>query len=200
MTPRGKCFFSRLSSSTLSTYRTLVPLSRMGKVIDGKISRWKLFIRHEEIQIEFRVARFFLAKNTKTVKIHQITIKYTKWLQNIPSGRKIYQTFSIPRPSKIVPNLDLWYANLPSGNPDRVNTASILFMHLITKYRFLKAVRAAVFSFRKFRISSRKRCNIAASLLWNGHAVCLRLQSSVAYKFWPGRLKNIPNNYNKLFN
>jgi hypothetical protein len=26
-------------------------------------------------------------------------------------------TFSIPRPSKIYPNLDIWCENIPSGNP-----------------------------------------------------------------------------------
>jgi hypothetical protein len=35
-----------------------------------------------------RVARFFLLQHTK---IYQITIKYTKWPQHIPSGRKIDQ-------------------------------------------------------------------------------------------------------------
>jgi hypothetical protein len=29
-----------------------------------------------------------------------------------------YQPFSIPRPSKINPNLDFWFENKPSGNPD----------------------------------------------------------------------------------
>jgi hypothetical protein len=27
-------------------------------------------------------------------------------------------TFSIPRPSKIFPNWDFWFAKIPSGNPD----------------------------------------------------------------------------------
>jgi hypothetical protein len=26
-------------------------------------------------------------------------------------------TFFIPRPSKIYPNLDIWFENIPSGNP-----------------------------------------------------------------------------------
>jgi hypothetical protein len=40
--------------------------------------------------------------------------KYTKWQQNIPIGRKIYQmaknmpTSSITRPSKMYPNWDFW--------------------------------------------------------------------------------------------
>jgi hypothetical protein len=31
--------------------------------------------------------------------------------KNIPA-------FSIPRPSKIYPNWDFWYENIPSGNPN----------------------------------------------------------------------------------
>jgi hypothetical protein len=50
-------------------------------------------------------------------KIHHIALQYTKgqyvkyfkWQQNIP-------TSSIPRPSKIYPNLDFWFENMPSGN------------------------------------------------------------------------------------
>jgi hypothetical protein len=38
-----------------------------------------------------RVARFFLVKLTKTGKFYQITLKYSKWPQNIPKGRKIDQ-------------------------------------------------------------------------------------------------------------
>jgi hypothetical protein len=56
--------------------------------------------------------------------------KYTKWLQTIPNGHKLYQmvvnyskwwqsmtTFSSPRPSKFYPNWDFWFENKPSGNP-----------------------------------------------------------------------------------
>jgi hypothetical protein len=38
---------------------------------------------------------------------------YTKQLQTIPNGRKIYQTFR----SKMYQNWDFWYENVPSGNP-----------------------------------------------------------------------------------
>jgi hypothetical protein len=41
-------------------------------------------------------------------------MKYTKWPQNIPNGHKIY---IIARPSKIYPNWDFWFENMPSGNP-----------------------------------------------------------------------------------
>jgi hypothetical protein len=38
-----------------------------------------------------RVARYLLVKHTKIGKIYKITIKNTKWPQNIPNGHKIYQ-------------------------------------------------------------------------------------------------------------
>jgi hypothetical protein len=59
----------------------------------------------------------------KREKIYQITMK---WPQNIPNSRKIDQmaiciihitTSSIARPSKIYPNRDFWFENVPSGNP-----------------------------------------------------------------------------------
>jgi hypothetical protein len=44
-------------------------------------------------------------------KTYQMAIKYTKWLENLP-------TSSIARPSKIYPNWNFWFENMPSGNPD----------------------------------------------------------------------------------
>jgi hypothetical protein len=50
----------------------------------------------------------------------------TQWAEYIPNGRKIFQmvinyvpiqTFFIPRPSKMHPNLEFWFANIPSGSP-----------------------------------------------------------------------------------
>jgi hypothetical protein len=38
-----------------------------------------------------RVARFFLVQHIRTGKNIQMTIKYAKWPQNIPNGRKIDQ-------------------------------------------------------------------------------------------------------------
>jgi hypothetical protein len=38
-------------------------------------------------------------------------IKQTKWLLNIP-------TSFVARPSKIYPNLEFWFENMPSGNPE----------------------------------------------------------------------------------
>jgi hypothetical protein len=50
--------------------------------------------------------------------------KCTKWSQNIPNDRKLFQmavnyinTFYNLRPSKIYPNLDFWFENKKSGNP-----------------------------------------------------------------------------------
>jgi hypothetical protein len=38
---------------------------------------------------------------------------------NISNGRKIYQyCLCNLRPSKIYPNWDFWFENIPSGNPD----------------------------------------------------------------------------------
>jgi hypothetical protein len=39
-----------------------------------------------------RVARFLSVQNTKTGKIYQMTLKYTKWPQKMPNGHKIDQT------------------------------------------------------------------------------------------------------------
>jgi hypothetical protein len=44
-----------------------------------------------EAGLDTRVARFFVVHCTKTGKIYQITMKYTKWTQNIPNGCKIDQ-------------------------------------------------------------------------------------------------------------
>jgi hypothetical protein len=51
------------------------------------------FLRKQALtMVSNRVARFFLAQHTKTGKIYQMTIKYTKWPQKIPNGCKIDQT------------------------------------------------------------------------------------------------------------
>jgi hypothetical protein len=62
-----------------------------------------------------------------------MTIKYTKWPQNISNGRKIdqmvkkYIIFSNLSPSKIYPNLDFWFENKPSGNPEELRVQPISF-------------------------------------------------------------------------
>jgi hypothetical protein len=43
--------------------------------------------------IETRVARFFLLQYTKTGKIYQMIIKFTKLPQNIPNDHKIYTRY-----------------------------------------------------------------------------------------------------------
>jgi hypothetical protein len=43
-------------------------------------------------------------------KIYPMAVIYSKWTWNIP-------TISISRPSKIYPNWNLWFENIPSGNP-----------------------------------------------------------------------------------
>jgi hypothetical protein len=35
--------------------------------------------------------------------------KYTKWPQNIPNGRKMYQHLPLQDPPKIYPNWDFWF-------------------------------------------------------------------------------------------
>jgi hypothetical protein len=47
------------------------------------------------------VARFFVGQNTKTGKMYQISTKYTEWLSNRPSVRKIYQHLPLQDPPKI---------------------------------------------------------------------------------------------------
>jgi hypothetical protein len=54
---------------------------------------------------------FSLYSIPKVVKKYQMAVKYTKRPQNIP-------TSSIARPSKIYPDWDFWFENIPSGNPD----------------------------------------------------------------------------------
>jgi hypothetical protein len=55
-----------------------------------------------------------------------MTAKYTKRLQNIPNGLKLYQLvtkytnicrYSVARPSKHHPNWDFGFENETSGNP-----------------------------------------------------------------------------------
>jgi hypothetical protein len=51
-------------------------------------------------------------------KCAQMATKYPKWQQNRPNGDKIYQHLSfIARHSKIYPNWDFWFENVPSGIP-----------------------------------------------------------------------------------
>jgi hypothetical protein len=49
-------------------------------------------------------------------------VKCKKWLENIP-------TFFIPRPSKIYPNWNFWFANVTSGNPASQTMERIKLLH-----------------------------------------------------------------------
>jgi hypothetical protein len=49
-------------------------------------------------------------KVTNGLTIYQMAVIYAKWPINIPF-------FFFPRHSKIYPNLDFWFENIPSGNP-----------------------------------------------------------------------------------
>jgi hypothetical protein len=51
-------------------------------------------------------------------KLYQLTIKFTKCPKIYQMAvHKIYQRLPLQRPSKIDPNLDFWFENIPSGNP-----------------------------------------------------------------------------------
>jgi hypothetical protein len=62
-------------------------------------------------------------KHTKTGKMYQMTIKNSKWPQNILYGLKIdqmtikYATSSTEKTSKIYQKLNVWFEKIPSGNP-----------------------------------------------------------------------------------
>jgi hypothetical protein len=53
-----------------------------------------------------------------------MAVKYTYWSLNRP-------TFIIARPSKIYPNWDFWFKNIPSGKPvldiEKASNTKILF-------------------------------------------------------------------------
>jgi hypothetical protein len=68
--------------------------------------------------------------------------KYTKWLQNIPSGHYLYQmavTISILRPSKFYPNREFWFENKPSGNP--AQDSCVTLPRVITMVRHFASLR-----------------------------------------------------------
>jgi hypothetical protein len=84
-----------------------------------------------------------VAQNTKTGenvtnddKMYQTAMKHTKGLQNISKGHKIYQHCLIPDPrtSIINPNRDIWFENIPSGNPAFVHGCQIFLGPNIPKW------------------------------------------------------------------
>jgi hypothetical protein len=58
-----------------------------------------------------------------------MAVKYSKWSYNI-------LTFSIPRPSKIYPNWDLWFEKKPPGNPALVSKIRLAFLAFFVKVFF----------------------------------------------------------------
>jgi hypothetical protein len=76
-------------------------------------------------QATYRVARFFSIKYTKTGKINQLITKLPNGRNMyVPNGYKIYQ-HSIPCGSKIYPNCEFWFENMPSGNPGHLHAFCI---------------------------------------------------------------------------
>jgi hypothetical protein len=75
--------------------------------------------------------------------------KYTKWTENLPNDKNIPKS-SFARPSHICPNWDLWFENIPSGNPalqnieqssfvDNVLNYYVFFVHLCMYVYFISA-------------------------------------------------------------
>jgi hypothetical protein len=72
----------------------------------------KFVFRNQGCQIFLETVDQNGVKYTKLPLNYQMALKCTKWSKSIPA-------FSIPRPSKMYPNRDFWYENIPSGNPFR---------------------------------------------------------------------------------
>jgi hypothetical protein len=57
-----------------------------------------------------------------TTKDTKMSIKYTEYPLKRPNVHKIYLPYIFhSKPSKIYPNLDFWFENIPSGNPAAVH-------------------------------------------------------------------------------
>jgi hypothetical protein len=70
---------------------------------------------------------------TSYLNIYQIVIMHSKWALNIP-------TFSIQIPSKIYPNWDFWYENIPSGNPDRRRLRHVKCIPLRQSHKLMQPI------------------------------------------------------------
>jgi hypothetical protein len=57
--------------------------------------------------------------------------QYTKLPRNTSNGDINIPTSSSARPSKIFPNWDFWFENMPSGNPDFSTQEEVLVMILV---------------------------------------------------------------------
>jgi hypothetical protein len=75
--------------------------------------KYKIRRRLLGVQKYTKVARFFM-QYTKTEKIYQLTTTLPSVFQ-----RAINEPpFFVTGPSKIYPNLDIWFENIPSGNAE----------------------------------------------------------------------------------
>jgi hypothetical protein len=89
---------NRLHESALSQFQMTTPnktISEHSKALRTAFLPSVTFgrRRRKTIAIETRDARFFVVQHTKTGKMYQITIRYTKWPQNIPNGYKMHTLF-----------------------------------------------------------------------------------------------------------
>jgi hypothetical protein len=74
------------------------------------------------------VQTFQVGKNiTNDHKLYQSAINCTKWPQNFPNGRKIYQHLPFKGRPKFAQIWDFWFENKPSGNPGSSQTSSLKF-------------------------------------------------------------------------
>jgi hypothetical protein len=65
----------------------------------------------------------------------------TKWLSNIPNGRKIYQHFPF--------HWDFWFENIPFGNPDLESILRLWLTTILQRSKYPSAVSNISFIFRK---------------------------------------------------
>jgi hypothetical protein len=67
--------------------------------------------------------------------MYQITIKFTKWAQNIQNGSKIDQHSPLQANQKLtLCNYNFWFKNMASGNPDFWTNVFISFFHTRTTH------------------------------------------------------------------
>jgi hypothetical protein len=115
---------------------------------------------------------FSCYKIPKREKIHQITIKCTKWPQNIPNGHKIYQmatkytkwpqnrpnghenipTSIIARPSKIYPNWDFWFEKKAIWQP-WFQTSKFCTVFYLTLFTYIDGKHCFDFNYQKIVIA-----------------------------------------------
>jgi hypothetical protein len=107
-----------ISTFCLSTFLTSTKKRSTEKSLENKATKQKQTAAAQQ------GCQIFIGKT------YQNGDEYTKLPQNVPNGQCITQTtvkfskctlniprFSIPRSSKMYPNWDFWFENIPSGNP-----------------------------------------------------------------------------------